>query len=461
MITGRIRDRSRGRDFEMSGQIQPRGLLMPGAPRPKHHPLANLFPMLADERRDSFRTSLAEQQNHPIVLHMGMILDGRNRERELVELGKPVSYVVFTGSSREAFNFVMAENLERRHLTESQRAMVAAKAATMRLGDNQHSAPPAQICAPNLFEDATDDPAKEVAGVISQTEAGEMLNVSRRSVQSATTVLEKAAPELQEAVEQGRIAVSTAAEFAKSIPQAVQAQIAAMSEKDILAKAKEIRKDQNDKRRGERVEKLKAQSAGNTALNTQRKFPVIYLDPPTKFAAGDSDRSTENHYPTMDEAQIAALPIGDLATDDAVMFIWTTVPWLRKTMTLIEGWGFAYVSEIVWDKQVLGLGFWNRNVHETLLIATRGKMPAPDPSTLKPSLYSEARTRHSAKPEYFRDLITAYYPDLPKVELFSRVDGAIDENDCPGHVASEADPKVCGHCGVHIDSLRPDEEEAA
>lgn len=32
------------------------------------------------------------------------------------------------------------------------------------------------------------------------------------------------------------------------------------------------------------------------------------------------------------------------------------------------------------------------------------------------------------------------------------------EETCPGHVASERDPKVCGRCGVHIDSLRPDDE---
>lgn len=31
-----------------------------------------------------------------------------------------------------------------------------------------------------------------------------------------------------------------------------------------------------------------------------------------------------------------------------------------------------------------------------------------------------------------------------------------DEEDCPGHVAWERNPKVCGRCGVHIDSLRPE-----
>jgi hypothetical protein len=33
------------------------------------------------------------------------------------------------------------------------------------------------------------------------------------------------------------------------------------------------------------------------------------------------------------------------------------------------------------------------------------------------------------------------------------------EEDCPGHVASADNPKVCDRCGVHIDSLRPMEDE--
>lgn len=35
----------------------------------------------------------------------------------------------------------------------------------------------------------------------------------------------------------------------------------------------------------------------------------------------------------------------------------------------------------------------------------------------------------------------------------------VSEEDCPGHVASTADPKVCGRCGIHIDSLRPSDDE--
>jgi N6-adenosine-specific RNA methylase IME4 len=393
--------------------------LSPGHAPLKFHPLANLFPMLGDAELDDLGEDIrANGQVETVKLHRGLVLDGRNRYTACARKNLGVRTELFEGSDREALAWVISKNLKRRHLTESQRAMVAAKLSTLRLGDNQHTQV-APIGAGSLdFGEQVASP--ETLSIVSQSEAADVLSVGRRSVQRAAVVQEKGSPELREAVEQGRVAVSTAADIAETTPQAEQTQIAAMSEKDILSEAKRIRKEQNDKRRGERVEKLRAQSAGNTELWTARKFPVIYMDPPTKFAAGDSDRSTENHYPTMTEEELAALPVGDLALDDAVLFIWTTVPWLRKTIRLLEGWGFEYVSEYAWDKVRISTGYWNRNRHENLLIATRGKMPAPDPSLLEDSLFSEKRGEHSAKPAYFRDMIGRYYPDLPKVELFPR-----------------------------------------
>ena len=422
----------------MSGQIQPGPTLLPGEPRYEAlaeafgsgnleklkalvHPLAALLPMIPEKERTSFRDSLSTGQNHAVVFHLAKLLDGRNRVRELTQLRKPISTAVFVGTNLDALNFVKAENIERRHLNESQRADFAARIATAPLGANQHTKQGTPIGAA-MLPLGNEGVAEEVAGLpqVSQGEAADSFNVSRRSVQRATVYQEKGVPELSEAVQAGKMAVSTAADIAESLPPEEQKQLAQMSEADILAKAKEIRKKKNDDRRAVRVEKIKEKAAGNSELSTAKKFPVIYMDPPTKFAAGDSDRSTENHYPTMTEEEIAALPISDLALEDAVLFIWTTVPWLRKTIRLIEGWGFEYVSEYVWDKEHMSLGFWARNQHETLLVATRGKIPAPDPSLVERSLYREDRRDHSAKPAFFRDMIGRYYPDLPKVELFPR-----------------------------------------
>lgn len=401
--------------------------LAPGHAALKFHPLANLFPMLSDKELDELGDDMRQNgQVETVKLHKGMILDGRNRYTACGKKGLGVRTEIFEGSDREALAWVISKNLKRRHLSEGQRAAVAAAIGRLPIGANQHREA-AQICAPSF--DLGDKPteAEPAEPAMTQTERADLLNVSRRSVQDADIVFEKGATELQEAMRDGRVAASTAADIAEAMPIEQQHQVASMDKKQILEAAKVIRKEQNDKRRTERVEKLKAQSAGNTELATDRKFAVIYMDPPTKFAAGDSDRSTENHYPTMTEEELAQLPVSDLALADAVLFIWTTVPWLRKTIRLLEGYGFEYVSEYAWDKQAMALGFWNRNVHETLLVATRGKIHAPDPSLLKPSLYSEARGKHSAKPEYFRDMITLYYPDLPKVELFPRIEGALPE----------------------------------
>ena len=63
---------------------------------------------------------------------------------------------------------------------------------------------------------------------------------------------------------------------------------------------------------------------------------------------------------------------------------------------------------------------WVRNQHESLLIFRRGNMPTPKPEDRPPSVYSEARAAHSAKPDKFYEIIEAAYPELPKIELFSR-----------------------------------------
>jgi N6-adenosine-specific RNA methylase IME4 len=405
-------------------------LLPPGHAPLKFHPLANLFPMLSDKELENLADDIRDNgQAETVKLHKGMILDGRNRYTACTLRTLGVRTEIFQGTDREALNFVCSKNLNRRHLSDNDRLRIAANMQRLKLGANQHSNEGRPIGQPSqLFQD---EPAVvEEDAPLSQPERAELLKVSERSLRRADTLYsEKGSPELQQAFEAGKVSVSTAADIAESVPKEEQAQIAAMSEKDILAKAKEIRKGANDKRRAERSGEIRKLSDASTTLATGRKFPLIYMDPPTKFAAGDSDRSTENHYPTMTEEQIAGLPISDLALDKAVLLIWTTIPWLHKTLRLIEAWGFEYKSCACWDKETIGLGFWWQNQHELLIAASRGNPVIPENgSILGPSLYREKKTRHSAKPEYFRTMIDGVpeWKDWPKVELFPR--GALPEN---------------------------------
>lgn len=106
--------------------------------------------------------------------------------------------------------FELSLNLHRRHLNESQRAMVAAKVATLPRGTNQH----ASIEAP------------------SQSKAAELLNVSRSAVQRAAVVRDDGAPELVEAVQRGLVSVSATADVATLAP-AEQREVVARGEREI------------------------------------------------------------------------------------------------------------------------------------------------------------------------------------------------------------------------------------
>jgi N6-adenosine-specific RNA methylase IME4 len=87
---------------------------------------------------------------------------------------------------------------------------------------------------------------------------------------------------------------------------------------------------------------------------------------------------------------------------------------------VLEAWGFEYKSNAVWVKDKLGLGYYVRNRHELLLIATRGDFRCPQPANRPSSVIEAPRREHSRKPDETYEIIERMYPELPKIELFAR-----------------------------------------
>jgi hypothetical protein len=167
----------------------------------KPHPIAEIFPDIEGTEfcelvEDIKRRGLVQ----PLVMYQGKILDGRNRWRACQKLGIKPKTVDYRGD--DPIGHVLALNLSRRHLTESQRAMVAAKVATMPHGGDRK----AENQDANLRLDRT------------ITEAAKSVSVSPRSVDAAKAVLSDGTPALARAVERGEIPVSVAAKIAKTPP---------------------------------------------------------------------------------------------------------------------------------------------------------------------------------------------------------------------------------------------------
>lgn len=155
-------------------------------------------------------------------------------------------------------------------------------------------------------------------------------------------------------------------------------------------------------------------------------YTVIYADPPwgEYFDQRQSRGGCENHYPTMKLEDICALPVNEITTENAVLFLWTTSPYLMKANKVVEAWGFTYKASFIWNKMKHVMGWYNSVRHEILLVCTKGKC-RPQVKRLLNSVQSIPRTRHSEKPEEFRHIIDTLYPNGNRLEMFARrrVDG--------------------------------------
>jgi N6-adenosine-specific RNA methylase IME4 len=246
---------------------------------------------------------------------------------------------------------------------------------------------------------------------ISKKEAAKKLNVGKASVERAKKVLEHGTPELVQAVEEGKVAVSVAAKIA-DLTDEQQTKIVADPRPDQAIK----------KVAREGKEQALAAKTIEQSLTGDKLYGVIYIDPPWKFetfSENGMDRSADNHYPTMSMQSLSELVLP--AGKDCIMFMWATVPMLPEAIDLLTDWGFTYKSHIAWVKDRIGTGYWTRNKHELLLIATKGNVPAPAMGMQPPSVVELPVMKHSEKPAFFADMIQSLYPTTPKVEVFARI----------------------------------------
>jgi N6-adenosine-specific RNA methylase IME4 len=133
------------------------------------------------------------------------------------------------------------------------------------------------------------------------------------------------------------------------------------------------------KRRAERERDLAAKIK---ALPTE-KFGCILADPEWPWEVWSSatgmDRSPANDFPLSKLEDIKARDVQSIAADDCALWLWSTAPLRDQVYEVMRAWGFKPVTEFIWDKGEIGLGYWNRNMHEILLLGTKGNVPAPAP----------------------------------------------------------------------------------
>src|SRR5262245_41403935 len=268
------------------------------------HPLANILPMIEGREYENLRDDIhARGLALPIMLYQGKILDGRNRYRACCEIGIDPDCEEFRGD--DAAGFVLSLNLARRHLNESQRAMCAAKLATMKQGARTDLSP---------------------IGETSQAEAANLLNVAKRSVERAIIVRDSGYPDLVRLVELGGMAVSAAASIAKEsasfVAEVIGKVLSGLPPTEALRQAR------------------KQALPAKIAALPDGVYRVLYADPPWQYndarRTGDHRETTGvlPHYADMAIDELKALDVKRISAPDSVLFCWATFPLLRDALEL-------------------------------------------------------------------------------------------------------------------------------
>ncbi len=169
------------------------------------HEVAKLFPLMNEQDYEALKSDIATNGLlEPIVVHRGLIVDGRQRYRACNELGIEPRMREWDGKG-SLLHFVVSMNLHRRHLTTSQRAMLAADLKPL----FEQEARARQGARTDLRATI---PEKE-RGKASE-HAARLVNVSPRSVESASKIREQGIPALADAVKKGDLSVALAAAIA-------------------------------------------------------------------------------------------------------------------------------------------------------------------------------------------------------------------------------------------------------
>jgi len=192
------------------------------------------------------------------------------------------------------------------------------------------------------------------------------------------------------------------------------------NEAEIVREAKKInaekfkqKREENLKDYNKRVETKSVRPEPTTRPN------LILSDPPWKYDFSETaSREIENHYNT-EEVSGMETHIPE-TQDDCILFMWATAPKLKEAFELMASWGFEYKTCAVWDKEIIGMGYWFRGQHELLMVGVKGNVSPPLQDFRVSSVFKEKRTKHSKKPECVYEWIEKAFGDKDKLEMYCR-----------------------------------------
>jgi len=357
-----------------------------------------LIPPLSTEEYSQLEQNLMKETNpNSIVLFTwnGVLIDGHSRHEICQKHNIP-----FITAEKNGFNdrddvkvWIIQNQFGRRNINNYQRSLLALELEgiyqkkaqiNIKVGLNK----PLPTLANPIIK--PDEYKPEVKPIDTREEVSKIAKVSHGTLDKVKLIEQKAAPEVKKELESGT----------KSINEVY----------------KEIKKEEKEEIRKEEIAQLKFEIE-QTPEPPDGKYDVIVVDPPWKYGTeyDPNGRRIASPYPEMSLEELANINIP--ASDDSILWLWTTHKFMRHSFDLLDKWGYQDKAILTWVKDRIGIGSWLRSQTEFCIMAVKG---SPKVILTNQSTVLNAPNReHSRKPDEFYKMVDSLCIGR-KLDYFSR-----------------------------------------
>lgn len=351
----------------------------------------DLIPPLTDEEFKGLEENiLRDGIQDPLKIWNNTLIDGHNRYEIAKRHNLPFKTAEMHFDSRgDAIIWIIKNQFGRRNLSAYDRSILALKlkpviAAKAKEKESERKTTYQKSEKSSL---TTVNTTKEIA---------KAAGVSHDTIAKVEKIEQRATPEVKAALKSGEISINAAYQQVKR------------AEKEI----------KQEERRVENTEKIEQLA---TPLDAKGLFQTIVIDPPWDWGdEGDVNQfgRAKPEYSTMPFDDIKNLPVNKIADENCHLYLWVTNRSLPKAFTLIETWGFRYITCLTWCKPSIGMGNYFRGSTEQVLFAVKGSQPLKrhDVGTY---FNAPRGNGHSAKPDEFYQLVESC-SYAPFIDIFGR-----------------------------------------